>query len=117
MSVNCKKCGATGMLYQDAKTSLVQNVLGTDAFKMLPSGRSNVKFRGEPGPLHHPHTEPYTYLGVKTTPTMNWTFQVDKVMRDMKDNGLKLDESMLSRTQNLYFIRSVLATKAAYTFR
>lgn len=31
MSVNCKKCGVTGMLYQDAKTTLVHNVLGTDA--------------------------------------------------------------------------------------
>ena len=27
MSVNCKKCGVTGMLYQDAKTTLVESVL------------------------------------------------------------------------------------------
>ena len=47
---------------------------------------------------------------------MNWAFQVDKVMRDMKDNGEKLEDSMLSRTQKLYFIKSVTVSKASCTF-
>ena len=47
---------------------------------------------------------------------MNWAFQVDKVMRDMKDNGEKLEDSMLSRTQKLYFIKSVIVSKASCTF-
>ena len=103
------------MLYQDAKTALVQNVLGTDAIKMLRSRLSCVKFKGEPVPFHHPHPEPYTYLGVDITPTLNWAFQVDKIMRQMKDDGQKLEESMLSRTQKLYFIKFVIRTKAACT--
>ena len=83
---------------------------------MLRSRLSKVTFRGEAVPFHHPHTEPYTYLGVDITPTMNWAFQVDKVMGEMKEIGHKLDECMLSRTQKLYFIKTVIATKAAYTF-
>ena len=33
-----------------------------------------------------------------------------------KDNGEKLEDSMLSRTQKLYFIRMVIVTKASCTF-
>ena len=43
MSVNCKKCGVTGMLYQDAKTALVQKVLGGDAVRLLQPRLSYVK--------------------------------------------------------------------------
>ena len=116
MSVNCKKCGVTGMLYHDAKTTMVQRVLGGDAIRLLQSRLSHVKFKGEPVPFLHPDNEPYTYLGVDITPTMNWAFQVDKVVRDMKDNGEKLEDSMLSRTQKLYFIKTVIVTKASCTF-
>ena len=49
-------------------------------------------------PFLHPDNEPYTYLGVDVTPTMNGAFQVDKVVRDMKDDGEKLQDSTLSRT-------------------
>lgn len=31
-------------------------------------------------PFLHPDNKPYTYLGVDITPTMNWAFQVDKIM-------------------------------------
>ena len=90
MSVNRTKCGVTGMLYQDARTTLVQKALGGDAVRLLQSRLSHVKFKGESVPFLHPNNEPYTYLGVDITPTMNWSFQVDKIMRDMKDNGQNL---------------------------
>ena len=73
------------MLYHDAKTNLVQKVLGGDAVIILQSRLSHLNFKGESVPFLHPDKEPYTYLGVDITPTMNWAFQVDKVMRDMKD--------------------------------
>ena len=116
MSVNCKKCGVTGILYQDANTTMVQKVLGADAIKLLQSRLSHVKFNGETVPFLHSDTEPYTYLGVDITPTMNWAFQVDKVMREMRENGERLEDSMLSRTQKLYFIKTVIVTKASCTF-
>ena len=47
MSVNCKKCGVTGMLYHDAKTTMVQRVLGSDAIRLLRSRLSLVKFKGD----------------------------------------------------------------------
>ena len=114
MSVNCKKCGVTGMLY--AKTTMVSKVLGADAIKLLQSRLSHVKFKGESVPFLHPDTEPYTYLGVDITPTMNWAFQVDKVMREMRENGERLEDSMLRRTQKLYFIKIVIVTKASCIF-
>ena len=116
MRMNCKKCGVTGMLYHDAKTTLVQNILGGNAVRLLQSRLGHVKFKGESVPFLHPDKEPYTYLGVAIKPTMNWAFQVDKVMRDMQDNGEKLADSMLSRTQKLYFIKTVIVTKASCTF-
>ncbi len=33
MRVNCKKCGVTGMLYNYAKSGMVNNLLGKDAIK------------------------------------------------------------------------------------
>ena len=43
VSVKCKKCGVTGMLYHDAKTAMVQRVLGGDAIRLLQSRLSHVK--------------------------------------------------------------------------
>ena len=47
MSVNCKKCGVSGMLYHDA---LVQKVLESDAVRLLQSKLSHVRFKGESVP-------------------------------------------------------------------
>ena len=92
--------------------NIVQKALRGDAVRLLQSRLSHVKFKGAFVPFLHPNNEPHTYLGVDITPTMNWAFQVDKVMRDMKDNGQKLEGSMLSRTQQLYFVKTVTVAKA-----
>ena len=79
----------TGMLYQDVKTTLVQNVLGADAVKMLQSRLRHVKFK-EDSVFPSAPSRAIHILGVDITPTMNWALQVDT-----QDNVQKLGNNML----------------------
>ena len=116
MKVNCKKCGTTGMLYGCAKNKVVDNVLGFSTIKMLKTRLDRVKIQGEGVPFHHPHTEPYTYLGVEITPTMNWSYQLDKMINTVRNKGEKLHRSMLSYRQNTDSIHTVTVPSATYAF-
>ena len=116
MKVNCKKCGVTGMLYRQAKDKKVENLLGNDTIRMLKIQLNAVKMQGETVPFHHPHTQPYTYLGVEMTPTMNWSYQLEKMLKEVESRGDKLRDSMLSYRQSVHFIRTVIVPAATYAF-
>ena len=116
IKVNCKKCGGTGMLYQYATDRMVDNVLGEDTIRMLQVQLEKVRIQGNSMPFHHPHTEPYTYLGVELTPTMNWSFQLDKMLAKVTERGELLKDSMISARQKLNFIKTSIVPAATYAF-
>ncbi len=64
MKVNCKKCGATGMLFNYVKSGLLDSALSTKGIQMLDRRLAQVTIDGERVPFHHPDKDPYTYLGV-----------------------------------------------------
>ena len=69
MKVNCKKCGATGMLYNYVKSGLLDNIMGTKGIKMLEKKLAQLTMGGGPVPCHHPDKEPYRKKRKeKTTP-------------------------------------------------
>jgi hypothetical protein len=42
---------------------------------MLERRLDSVSLDGQQIPFHHPHTQPYTYLGLEITMTLNWEQQ------------------------------------------
>ena len=64
MKVNCKKCGATGMLYNYVKSGLLHSALSTKEIQMLDRKLAQVTIDAKRVPFHHPDKDPYTYLGV-----------------------------------------------------
>ena len=116
MKVNNKKCGITGLLYRNAQTGMVSNVLSTDDIAMLRTQLAHVKLDGKTAPFHHPHTEPYTYLGVKITPTLNRGPEMEHVISKVQDKGERCLQSALSSRQKVHFIQTSLKPTAVYTF-
>lgn len=85
MKVNCKKCGATGLLYNYVKSGLLDGVLSANSIQMLDRKLALLTIDGEREPFHHPDKDPYTYLGVDITPTLNWSFQLAKTIEIVRD--------------------------------
>lgn len=69
---------------------------------------SNLKRSAYKGAACHftSHTQNHTYLGVEMTPTMNWSFQLDKMLAKVTERGDLLNDSMISVRQKLDFIHS-----------
>jgi hypothetical protein len=116
MKVNCKKCGVTGMLYNYAQNGMVSNVLGKDAKRMLQAQLSGITIHDESVPFYHPHNQPYTYLEVDITPTLNWSLQLDKVIPQVKSKGDKVTHCMLTHMQKLLFVQTVIIPSATDVF-
>lgn len=78
MAVNVKKCAVTGILWGQACKNGNDKVLSSKMIKMLQQRLETVRIYNTPVPFLHPHTEPYRYLGVDITPTLNWAPHVDR---------------------------------------
>jgi len=63
---------------------------------MLDRKLAQVTIDGGQVLFHHPDKDPYTYLGVDTTPTLNWSFQLKKTIDNVKERGLRMASCMLS---------------------
>jgi hypothetical protein len=63
------------MLYGDMASGLIENPLHDKNLKMLERRLDSVTLDGQQLSFHHPHTQPYTYLGVENTMTLNWEQQ------------------------------------------
>ena len=116
MKVNCKKCGATGMLYKYVESGLLDSALRTKGIQMLDRKLAQVTNDGERVPFHHPDKDPYTYLRVDMTPTLNWSFQLKKTIDNVKERGLRMASCMLSYRQKLHFVKTVILPAATYAF-
>ena len=116
MKVNCKKCGVSGMLYNYVKSGLLDSTLNTKAVQMLDRKLAQITIDGERVPFHHPDKDPYTYLGVDVTPTLNWSFQLKKTIDTVKERGIRMASCMLTYRQKLHFVRTVILPAATYAF-
>ncbi len=70
MRANHAKCAVTGLVRGQGDNSL----LAASAIRQLKRRLEQVTISEQPLPFHHPHKEPYKYLGL--TPTLNWRFQM-----------------------------------------
>ena len=82
LKVNIKKCAVTGMLYSDARTDLVEAPLQPKAVTCLWNRLASVKISGKQIPFLYPD-EPYTYLGVAFTASLNWKHQFQTILENV----------------------------------
>ena len=62
----------------------------------------------------HPHEQPYRYLGVELTMTLNWKFQLEAVKLMLQAKASKLNASMLPPRQKLTYIQNCIRPATTY---
>ena len=72
---------------------------------LLRSRLSGVTLNGDHPKFLHPDVEPYRYLGVELTMTLNWKFQMQAATQILQDKGKLVNSSMLAPLQKLTFIQ------------
>ena len=82
MTVNCKKCAITGMLYGKAQRDGSSSVLSKSMINMMKDRVRQIKIHNTEIPFYHPHTDPYQYLGVDITPTFNWAPHLGRIVTE-----------------------------------
>ena len=116
MTMNCKKCAVTGVLWGQAQHNGSDNVLSQRMVKMTENRARQVMMQNTPIPFLHPHTQPYRYLGVDITPTFNWAPHIDRVLTEAKQKGEKLLMSALSIKQKRLALNTVIDSFIKYSF-
>ena len=92
--VNNKKCAVKGMLYNEARTGLFDAPLQKQTVEQLRKRLAQVKINGTQIPFLHPD-EPYKYLGVAFTASLNWTYQIQKVANELKHKSDNVTMSLI----------------------
>ena len=114
LSLNPTKCAVTGALHRHVLTGLAATL--TDQTSLL-SIQLDGKFiaGGTPVPFYPPN-QPYKYLGVWLSMTLNFSFHFTSLVKDILEKGRQLVESRVSARQSLHIINRVLKPKIAYCF-
>jgi hypothetical protein len=116
MAVNHKKCGATGMLYGSASQGLLAGPLHPTTVQALQRQLSGVQISGSTVPFLHPSKEPYKYLGVLLTPSLNWTHQMSELTVASIERADGILRSMASCKQKLRLVDTLLKPFMEYSF-
>ena len=112
LEVNHSKCGVTGMLYRRseghplAKTNIAW--LRRQLQGQVWIGQNTV-------PFLHPHDEPYRYLGVLLTPSLNWSHQRAALVDTVIEKADGILRSMASDEQKLRLIDTLLRPHIRYS--
>jgi len=70
-----------------------------------------VLVQGQPIRIHHPK-DPFTYLGVELTMTLNWTHHKRKILRQLRESARQIRlHPWATPKQKLYMIETCLRTK------
>ena len=77
--------------------------------------KHKVNISGKAVPYLSP-TEPYKYLGVYVTMTLNWSAQMANVCKAIKEKGESLQGSLASPDQCIRIIQTCIQTVVAYSF-
>ena len=116
MSVNHTKCGATGMLHGAVAQGLVQGGALSEQGVAMLRRRLDVTISGKPITFLHPDLEPYKYLGVWLTPTLNWRHQHKALKESAIETADAILRSPASAAQRLRLIETLLRPRIRYSF-
>ena len=75
---------------------------------MLENRLRGVMLSGKHPNFLHSHEQPYRYLGVELTITLNWNLQLEAVKLTLQAKASKLNTSMLLPRQKLTYIQNCI---------
>ncbi len=113
MEVNARKCAASAILHGQAAAGLVRHADDEKVIKPRLEGQINM---GN-GPVPYlPPDEPYKYLGVLLTLTLNWGHQYRASLSLLLEQAVKLQSSFATPAQKLQVFRSKIIAALRYVF-
>jgi len=116
LKANAGKCYLTGILYGDYLTGLTpSNNSPANTKHLRRQLEGTIKLGGEAIPFLPPD-EPYRYLGVWLTMTLDFKHQLAASLKVAKDRGDALVASMASQRQCLHVINTCIKPALAYCF-
>jgi hypothetical protein len=112
---NAVKCGVSGIRYAtDGKTQ--SNPLAPSSIQAIRNSLRDVKVQGQPVPFHHPDAQPYPYLGVELTLTLNYTEYYTRLIDKLKTKTRQLSTSFASGPQRLRALTQCVMPGVTYAF-
>ncbi|MGL4649487.1 MAG: hypothetical protein ACRC1H_08755, partial [Caldilineaceae bacterium] len=116
MAVKPPKCGVSGILHRQASTGRFGGACTRDAVAHARTQLARVRLQGQALPFLHPDRDPYTYLGVPMTLSLNYSHYARALLRSVRADLEKLDHSFASPSQRLRTLRWVIIPKVTYAF-
>ena len=111
LPVNNTKSAASAILYGTAKTYGGSPTDPTRLSRLL-TGTNAVVMNGNPIPL----STPSKYLGILANPAMEWSHQLESVIKELVQKGRQLAASQASPRQCWRIIQTCLRPQITYTF-
>ena len=115
MKVNVGKTITTGILYGSARTGQLGHSNPIDDKILLRQLQGQVMVQGAPVQYQHP-AQPFTYLGVELTLTLDWTHQTNKVLSKLRDQAAALYHTKASTSQQLRMIQTVIKPGIVHSY-
>ena len=116
LEINLKKCGVSAALHRAAHMAGNRSVCDHALVQQAKKRCATIEIDGAPVPFLHPDDDPYPYLGLLCTPTLNWRHHFNKVMLKAKDRAEKINRSMASPRQKLRYIATSIRPYITYSF-
>ena len=113
--MNCSKCAVTGLAWGEAEKRS-DSALWQNSIEMLKRRAACVQIQGTTIPFYHPDKQPYKYLGVLMTPTMNWAHHMQSVMKEAQAQAESLSSSLLTSRQNMTVQVAKIEAYVTYSF-
>ena len=114
MIVNAKKTLATAALHGHKKTPVCGGPFDQNAIRTQLEGKIIVQGHAI---TYHPPDDPFTYLGIDITMTLNWSPQLAKTLKKLRDKVKALKANTWASTgQKLRVINTKLKPMLKYTF-
>ena len=115
LKANAKKSGVSAILHGTAQAKRT-NPLSQDVINTSKRQLADIQLGGETLPFLHPENDPYRYLGVMLTLTLNWRVQIQTLLSQIDQKGEKVLSSLCSAPQKIQYIQSSIRPYVSYSF-
>ena len=112
LQANAKKCAVTAILHADAKNKLCKSAAD---FQRISSKLKGITIDGDPIPVYR-SDQPYKYLGIQITLTLNWKHQIASVRKLITTKGTRLVHSFASPLQRIKVLQRCIIPAVTYSF-
>ena len=113
LDLNITKCKLTGILYGDHKIGTATSA--TDPIRLHHQLKETFQIKGQHIPYLAPD-QPYTYLGVELTMTLDWSHQFTAICKKATERCEAIIRSMASTTQKLRLLTQSVKPAITYAF-